>query len=298
MFAEKVLQTRLVVQSAVSFAARLEENILELLNHTEVGKCKSSALVMGVVSVVGHSDVIVDGGATHIDVTYVAKVMTLNIGDIVAGCKITSRQNDITMCVSEHVDAIVQNDPMFASLSVGMYVPLVVNQVVYRTMYNKITILGSFYLPKKKFSSYKITSVVPPDPAALGAIQRELESELATRDTETPVYKALVATLQAWPAEAKPAGKKLSLEDLGGLKVGDTVSRDTRADLNQMECYTGAVRESTPVSSGAAVIAIYSECLEWVRFVNQMCKVYDTPELLRDHKNLWIIMASARKQKV
>lgn len=300
MFAERVLQTRLVVHSPISFAARLEESIMELLNAAEVGHCKASCLIMEVLKVTGHDDLRINGASATIDVTYLARVMTLNKGDIVAGCQITARQNDITMCTSDKVDAIVQNNPIFASLAVGMRVPIVVNQVYYRTKHDKITIMGSFYIPEKKFPVYRVTSLAEPDGAILDRMRGEIEAELALRQVDSPIYKALVATLPAWPAETKPTGKAIAISDLK-LKVGDIVARDTRGDLNEAICYLGGNTKGADVvsvASDAAIVAMYSEYLGWIRFVNQMCKTYDTPELLRDHKNLWIIMASQRKAKV
>lgn len=303
MIIDKVIRTRVNIDNPVNFCADVDTNIRNYLSNIYKNKCFKECFIIDVVDILNRSDCFTSADSSHLDVTFLAKAVVYSKGDILVGCTIKQKKKEFILCGTETENIYIDHNPIIDALQEKMIVPVVVSDVIYVPYSNKISMSGSIFLLEKQYMSYKVKSIEL-DESAIDDLNKLIIAENErTKKIDPKIYKVISETVKAYPTGTKSDHSEFDLKELRGLKLNDVVFRDPRTDLSKhtFHLFNESIADSShpePVELNLTevVTSIYTDYYKWIKFVNDMCDTYNTEEKLKEHRVLWTILASRKKQ--
>lgn len=298
MRALKTLTVGLNIKNPIYVYARRDENILGMLRSIYEGKCIRSCLVISILRVLRISPCVItqDGEPTYgtVSVTFEASVYIFVEGEVLTGCKVLKKDKDgLVICESPHADIAINYTQYLDPIRVGQIIPVRVGSSRYAIGGSKAAINGVPYIPS--FPRLYAVSGGGGDPARVGGRKSPAPTPAPT---PTPGWK-FFATLIQPVGDINPKVKAAPVEAISAAPQSTYIFADTLSTDGAEQVFMSQTQPfDAPVLylPREDIISMVTEDLRAHReLIDGLIATYNTDELMKDHRNLWLIIKESKK---
>jgi hypothetical protein len=308
----KIMFDNIVVDDPISFLSNnIDRAIIKILEHKYVNKCYLSAYVLRITRIIRRGDCILNQNGVNdkianpvngtIYVQFETQCIVYNSGEIIPNCLVeeTDEYNNIK-CNSTYGGIHVKPDKYNSSIKVGQLISIVVENVMYDVLQPEIAIQGNLFIPKPVLIAYEIPENKDIDIAVFAPILERLKLEESDRSSRA--WITFDKLIYPHKTEVKIANT-ISIIDIASKLPNNKnkyLVRDSNLHLTSPSVYyTDTPPEGAQIINKlnytSIVLAVLFSYSNYSNLITEMCDIYNTPELITAHKNLWAIYASSRK---
>ena len=331
---EKTFEITIDVVNPINFCINKQKNVLTYLNNNYENKCYLGTFILEIKNILKISNCkIVDTNSSSngvINVKFSAEVYVLNQWDIVIGSKIKEKsdiaisnyeKNNLKICITFKPTNIHAN-----TLSVNQLLPIRIIKSVCKPNYSHIIAIGVLLTCDKKSTVYKVkgkvhNNALPEINILLNNIKNEilLRTELMKKKKKEIIffesllysYKNINKATEFIQIDndIKYEGLVHNTEGLIGHNIFNII------DIN-LDGYWSrplGVPRSSPIlalsnsditnnnyiliNPQSLIIDVAKNILNYLVAVRELTEVYNTPELIHSHENIWTMMNEHKLNK-
>jgi len=290
MIINKIIEHAIDVNDPITLYTDIENNILTILRNMLVGRCFHGCYVRSVNKLIrkSHCEINQDGllHLATISVVFEVTALVYNPGDIIVGCTVIKRHDDLIICKGPHANIIINTNqekikPLMSGIQTGQLIPVRVGQALYNPNGEAISVNGvpftfmepdCYRISAEKSSKYdEFIAIILAQIAEEDARMADLKAKFGDK------YKFFTTIMS--PKGAPKAGKKLREF---GPKVGDIVSRGAADDYNVVDNATKCIN----LSFDDAAFKLMNDYLKFTKMINDSVEAYDDQAVL-SHENIW-----------
>lgn len=304
MIITKIITYAIDIYDPIGFCTDIESNVKSILDHRLRGRCYQGCFIMEITRILNIGDLIIaqEGSPTYgiLSVIFEVQATILAPGDVINGCKMTSRDaTGVVLCETDAAKIMIFDSAPFASVTPGQLVSVrVVNQVPTIGATN-IAMLGEPMIPARKQKVYSVPGPLTVEQLAVvaPALTRALDELARCKPVRTvATWKFFDDLLYAWRDATPAPGTPYDLRAIaaGEIEPPAWLSRDNRLRLTEP---TTCGYESEPtgndiiidgsLDAAGVVVALLAEWEMHLRNIRQHIEIYSTPELMKSHQNVW-----------
>lgn len=277
------IETGLTIASPMEFYADKTTNLMNLLTQKFVGRCSNNAYITGIKSIttVGNCTLGICGDKPaegSVPIRFIANCLKFPINWTIP-VKVLSRDKQTIICSHDVVRAIMTTDDKTQSIKVDQTIMLQITASNYPFGSTTVTVTGVLYgtQPPIYYKVPVVTTYVNP-------FKQQID--------------AAYALLKKQPASAVEFFLKLLSNGNGTTKF---------EDAKEGQVIVRCQREDPVVALGDATVvaedigyddlcyALNFEYLVFLQTINLMISVYNTPDIVKSHGNLWMIYRALNK---
>ena len=305
-----IIQT--VVETSVDIANvirvfKSDDSILRIVENKFVGKCFHECFIKKVISVERRSRCVInqEGAPNHgrLTVTFRIRAVVYIPGEIIADCRVITKKGGSIICRNKYADIYLLDTPDTAAIQAGNIIPVRANMARYSIGESRISVNASLNMPTARYDVYEIVLPISVTSSRMLAAQvrkiaiAESKAKVVASESEKAwtVFKNI---MYAYKTPQK-RDNVMNIVDLLNNATTDKyagtyyIGRDPGLDLTtpvvimSKQAQDGRV---PLVTSDAALIAVANHYIGYLRALRTMVRVYNTPEMLDGHANLWRIL--------
>ncbi len=299
----KELTTAVDIRDPIAFYSD-ENNLLNILRHRFELKCYKGCFILKINRVLRESELeISQGGAPdHGTICVTMEVTAIEYGEreVITGCIVDNRDSThMLTCHTEYASIMVRAENT-ASINKGQIIPISVIKCRYTIGSNQISVYAQLYVPARTFTVYPVKG--PIDHSLLASIKADIAAMIAQRETvDKKVLTFMTQALSPYKNEQPlPVGAKLI--DPMAYPQAKFIAPATAAmpkvyqwDNFDESNLTSDIMLSTGTSPTAGVLNTLTEVYHYYRVINEMAAIYNTPELVLAHENLWAVYGKNKR---
>lgn len=313
MIITKTISTGLDIHNPMEIFIDPEVSLMNILKHKIAGKCFRDCHILDIAKIIKRSNCkIVQRGPDCygvINIQFDVKAIVYSQGEIITGCKVVYKdKNDkIIICMSEHATICLQSDKSLESIRADQFIIVRVGQVQYHPGSAKISVNAFPYMPRKTSAVFELNGQLDDKEKAVVSLileqinEQEKELEEATKESDSK--DRLEFFKKVLYVGTSPGGTKENLIELAkkGVFAG-FYTRHAKIALwepivykyNKMPEGDDMIFRNYTLFSGLETLL--RDYLSNVQLLKEMLKIYNTSEIVKDHRNLWAIFQSGKPQ--
>lgn len=310
----KQISTGLDIYNPMEIFIDPEVGLMNILRHNLTGKCFRECYVLDVNKIINRSKckIVQRGPDCHgtINILFEVRAIQYSKWENITGCKVVHKdKNDkIIICVSEHATICLQSNKSLESIRVGQFIIIKVAQVQYHPGSAKISVNAYPYMPKRTTEVFELKGELnEKEKASIEIIlsriseqEKDLKESLKNEDVKERLsFFKKVLYVSSPPKE----GTKENLIELANKGVfNGFYGRHAKMALWEPDVY----KYSQMPQADDMILRNYSlydglnsllkDYLDNILLLKEMLQIYDTPEKVQEHRNLWAIIQSGKPQ--
>ncbi|MHB2027934.1 MAG: RPB7/RPC8 family DNA-directed RNA polymerase subunit [Acidimicrobiales bacterium] len=294
------------MDDSIAFCKNLEENVLILLNKKFINKCFKSCLIIKILDVMDISECriiqSIGGNKCSINVRFKCEGIVYGINEVINGCNVIeiSKQN-IIIASTQYADIIVDADVMLSSITVGQKISVMVGMVRYYVETHKISVSAKLHVLPTDNIIYEITEEKKPDTSKIYELDKKIRNikEIIAAPNVKTTYAFFDNLL--YPFSKRTELKKKNAIDINNLdelfKIKSKYVFIDQHDITKVIPADNADNAAClNFSLENCILAILQNYYEHILNIKEMMDIYNTPEILTSHKNLWQIYHKLKKE--
>lgn len=319
MLIKKTISIKLDINDVIGLATDLNRNLMNIISDRYIGICYQGCLIKSITRIVKHGTIEInqDGNPDmgHICVIFDVVGVQYSKGEIISGCNIDNVDaKNAIICSNENASIILlphDTKIPLTSLRKDQKISIRVVESKYNIGARKISVMGWLMVPTRNCIIYKYTPKVTADTRSylsdiIEAVKAE-ETKIQELKSKKPKgFEFFSQLLYAYPDEQKPptGAKTASIFDVidGKVKEGAFITRDPRIQPTSSSVHVYSATSSLPPGSKMhpepndknILLILLGDYLNHLRAVREMVEVYDSPEMMTSHANLWRIYGKAK----
>jgi hypothetical protein len=284
------------------------DNIMYVVKSKYEKRCFKGAYIISVDKILRTSDCVInresnDGSGT-VAVVFLATVMMYSHGEIIVDCKISriDPKSSIIIGTTDTAYVMLKRTNIFTSLKPGQYIPVQVGGMLYSPGSSSVAINAVPFLPEIATTRYICEEAVAPIEEFCGPLIAQVKQLEKSVDRTSKSWKALSGFISSW--SVMPRVNTLDIFDLSIYKPGAVLSRGPNIDpvLPLVITYgddatTNATATDYTLPANEVAHMLIYDYFNRLNMLNEMIKIYNTPAIINDHKNLFTIYASRKLDK-
>lgn len=313
MLITKIITAGVDIQNPINVYSDADNNLMNILRDKYVGICYSGCYILDVLEIIERSDCYInqDGAPTFATLSVRFKVSAINYftGEIINGCTILNKDDKTIICSTDNSSIMMSTNPVLESLTVGQKISVVVGTSKYNLNAKKITVNAVPLAPVKMAAIYKIDTIDDSlRPYFADLLDKIKEEESRAEQVQKKSWEFFASMMYAYkePQPAPAGAIELNIKDLAeGKPLAKGIRylvRDPRLNPSApfVHGYSDPVKlpQGVKIRTGYPVKDVIASLLldyyNYLRSVREMSEIYNTPELLEKHKNLWLIYRKAK----
>jgi hypothetical protein len=314
----KLITTSIDIDDAIDFCITENAALIRLRAIYE-NKCWQNSFITKVLTVKQVSDCMVgachSASEGHINVVFEAQTIQLFPGEVISACVIIKPQSKIKenmsgiICKNNFCDANIEYNSKLDSLKASQIISVIVKKAECRTGLNTIQVIGSIFLPDKKYELFHvITAIAPLD---IAKEYRDLYEEIIDQEERMKVlkkefperWKKFEELLHAHNGKPKLLAGQVNIFDTfkAGIKAGSWLSRSREMNcllpemqvLHAKETDVNAIICAGRETAEIIVLDILRDYLAYIELICEMVEIYKE-EYISSHENLWMAFNSVK----
>ena len=305
MLCDKIIEVGLDISNPIAFYANNE--LMSILALKYEGICFRACLIKKVVRVIETSDCIINREGMPnfgtISVRFLARVLVYAEGEVINGCQIIQHDATIQTIICQTADAsLIISDKLFESATVGQKISIRVGAARYNIGASKISINGVPFIQEPILVVYRFGAGEIPAHNLMIAINDEMakmkEIRAGPNASHWDVMERLIYAYTT-PQETPKGATEIPIDSLvGRAPLAKYISRDPRIGTRDVvygyaSVPVGAILNDQLIGP-AAVIAVLQDYYDYIRTVREFTEIYNTPEMIASHRNIWMIYKKAK----
>lgn len=316
MLVTRTIETGIMISQPMYIYSDAEKNMFNLLVHTFQGKCFRGCYIHQVLKIRAISECIIEQHGPRCNgrvyVTFDVKAIVYTEGESIHGCKVKhkDKQGGIIIAESKFANICLAYHPSLDSVQVGQIISVRAAMAKYNMSSNKISVNAYPFtqkrLPAPIYQMPENARLTEADKSYLADIITEIEYEEKIREDlkkdDAKGYEFFEQLLRAYEPQKIEGNSLRILEDIlrGKSVPSGWLSSDPRLSFGEVAQYDSQPNSSeyTPVtglSLRQILLALGREYADSLKDVREILQIYNTDELKTKHKNIWRILAAAKK---
>lgn len=294
----KLITVGVDIQDTIGVYVNLNDNLMRILENKYVGRCFGGAYVESIDELKQISPLIItrDGDPTHGTINVVARITATMFepGEVITGCKVIRTIARGIVCSHPRAAILIwTDDQQLASIREGQIISVSVVSARYDININSISINARVFQPAARVVPVWILAAADEGAAAIA-----LDTELArvaeitkqaeqVREENATGWKFFSDLLSG---EIDSAATSIGITEL--IERPTTTGNVTRAGVARdtpAATMTNAVVTTATLPRGDVLLALLRDYYDHMRLIIEHIRIYNTPELVSSHLNLWRI---------
>lgn len=326
MILEKIFEVTLNVNNPINFCTNTKHHVIIELNNIYVNKCYLGTYIIDIIDILQISScrIITTNSSSNgiIDVKFSAKVFKLSYLDILVGIEIEKNQSLITGKYKKPkltIDVIFKPTNIQSNLlALGQLVPIRVIKAIHKPRESKIAVAAVLLTCDKKIQAYRVKgeinkSAIPDIQFLFNKIREELNLRKNIDKNVLMFFESLLWSYNNIPSSTEVIpfdneqweGPKVDKKDLNTVNIFDTLNMNltgfwSRPLLLFRSCPLLVQSQEKPdyeyeLSAPHLIILEFAKnILTTLTAIREFTEVYNTPEIIKKHENIWNIMRQSQ----
>lgn len=319
MIINKIIEIGIDIKNPINFFSNTYDNILRYLRETYENKCFRSCFITEIRRIIKYSEPIIDQEQDHcfakLNVQFEVNSIAYTNGDIINGCEVINKdKTGSILCSSKYACIGLKAHKYLQSIKLNQLISIVVGDASYHPGSDKISVKGLPLLLDKEPDLYYI------DTSKLTTDQKDIVNDFIykIKIEEKKQEEVLESNKRAWdffddrlysykkeqeiPKDATEISIFLDNIDEKYLINGELigwVSRDPKIRPSRPIMYYYKKPPENMISKNdvndlGVYLAILNNYHNYIRTIREMTEIYNTEELIGDHKNIWKIFQKSK----
>lgn len=325
MIFEKIFEVTIIVTNPINFCINKKYNILTELDLLYLNKCYMGVFIIKILDILQMSTCKIissnSSGNGIIDVKFSAEVYVLNKWDILVGIEIEKNQsliignykrNDISAIVTFKPTYIQAND-----LQTKQLVPVRIVQAIHSPKHEHIVAAGVLLTCDRNAITYKVRGEIAKSSIneiqyIFNAIKKELEMRMILmkeKEKDILFFESLLYSYKKYPNKFNKIEINNELNyhgfiDKEYVNIFSLLDKDLTGSWSRplklsksapcIEFLEEKTENHILSSPELMILDISKNILTYLIAIREFTEIYNTPELITKHENIWNLMRQAQ----